>query len=178
MEVIPEIETFKEVKGFPGYYISNLGRVKSIKKNRDTFKTLYDDSHGYLGVGLWKNNRQYPRKVHRLVAEAFIDNPLNLRDINHKDEDKKNNCVANLEWVSHKDNLNYGTRNKRANISKSKYIIQLDKNGNIVGEYLNGYEAQQKLGISESNISECCNGKRKTAGGYVWKFKCKEKRRK
>lgn len=172
MQKVHEVEIFKEITGFPGYYISTFGRVKSHKRKTECFVTLYDDTRGYLGVHLWKDNKQYPKKVHRLVAEAFIDNPSNLRDVNHKDENKRNNCVANLEWVSHQCNINYGTHNERANLSKSKPIIQLDINGNIIGEYLNGYKAQQELGILESSINLCCNGKRKTAGGYVWRFKC------
>ncbi len=90
MQKVHEVEIFKEIAGFPGYYISTFGRVKSHKRKTECFVTLYDDTRGYLGVHLWKDNKQYPKKVHRLVAEAFIDNPSNLRDVNHKDENKRN----------------------------------------------------------------------------------------
>ena len=71
MQKVHEVEIFKEIAGFPGYYISTFGRVKSHKRRTECFVTLYDDTRGYLGVHLWKDNKQYPKKVHRLVAEAF-----------------------------------------------------------------------------------------------------------
>ena len=171
MQVINDAEIFKEINDFEGYYISNLGRVKSCKRKTEKFIAVKDDTHGYLIVKLWKDNKQYSKKIHRLVAEAFISNPENLRDVNHKDENKHNNCVENLEWISHKDNINYGTRNERANKTKSKAIIQLDLNGNVINEFISSYDAERQLDISESNINQCCNGKRKTAGGYKWQFK-------
>lgn len=171
MQVINDAEIFKEINDFEGYYISNLGRVKSCKRKTEKFIAVKDDTHGYLIVKLWKDNKQYSKKIHRLVAEAFISNPENLRDVNHKDENKHNNCVENLEWISHKDNINYGTRNERANKTKSKAIIQLDLNGNVINEFISSYDVERQLDISESNINQCCNGKRKTAGGYKWQFK-------
>ena len=171
MQVINDAEIFKEINDFEGYYISNLGRVKSCKRKTEKFIAVKDDTHGYLIVKLWKDNKQYSKKIHRLVAEAFISNPENLRDVNHKDENKHNNCVENLEWINHKDNINYGTRNERANKTKSKAIIQLDLNGNVINEFISSYDAERQLDISESNINQCCNGKRKTAGGYKWQFK-------
>lgn len=171
MQVINDAEIFKEINDFEGYYISNLGRVKSCKRKTEKFIAVKDDTHGYLIVKLWKDNKQYSKKIHRLVAEAFISNPENLRDVNHRDENKHNNCVENLEWISHKDNINYGTRNERANKTKSKAIIQLDLNGNVINEFISSYDAERQLDISESNINQCCNGKRKTAGGYKWQFK-------
>ena len=174
MQVVNDAEIFKEINDFEGYYISNLGRVKSCKRKIEKFIAIKDDTHGYLIVKLWKNNKQYSKKIHRLVAEMFIPNPQNLRDVNHKDENKYNNCVENLEWVSHKDNINYRTHNERANKAKSKAILQLDLDGNIINEFISSYEAERQLDISESNINQCCNGKRKTAGGYKWQFKnCK-----
>lgn len=171
MQVINDAEIFKEINDFEGYYISNLGRVKSCKRKTEKFIVVKDDTHGYLIVKLWRDNKQYSKKIHRLVAEAFISNPENLRDVNHKDENKHNNCVENLEWISHKDNINYGTRNERANKTKSKAIIQLDLSGNVINEFVSSYDAERQLDISESNINQCCNGKRKTAGGYKWQFK-------
>ena len=172
MQVVNDAEIFKEINDFEGYYVSNLGRVKSCKRKSETFIAIKDDRNGYLIVKLWKNNKQYSNKVHRLVAEAFIPNPNNLRDVNHKDENKYNNNVSNLEWLDHKDNINFGTHNERANKTKSKPILQLSLDGVFINEFYSSYEAQRQLDISESSINQCCNGKRKTAGGYIWKFKC------
>lgn len=97
-------------------------------------------------------------------------NPNGLRDVNHKDEDKHNNMSSNLEWASHQDNINHGTRNLRANDTKSKEVYQLTKEDVLVAKFKNGYEAQEVTKIKESSISACCNGRRKTAGGFKWSF--------
>ncbi len=173
---------FRPVAGFEGLYeISNTGIVKSCRRIvprghgyreiKESLIAIKDDSHGYLIVNLWKNNKLYHRKVHRLVAEAFIPNPNNYSDVNHIDENKYNNNASNLEWISHINNINYGTRNKRANISKSKKVGQFDKISNeLITTYINAYVAEEKTGICETNISLCCLGKRKSAGGYKWNF--------
>lgn len=106
-------EIWKDIKGYEGLYqVSNLGRVRNIKHNRVKNTTIRPN--GYEYVKLSKDNSTKNFTIHRLVAMTFIDNPNNLSDVNHKDEDKLNNSVTNLEWVSHQDNLNYGTRNIRA----------------------------------------------------------------
>ena len=122
-----------------------------------------------------KLNKKY-YKVHRLVAEAFIHNPLNLPQVNHKDENKKNNAVENLEWCTLPYNINYGSRNKRVSQSltngkTSKCILQFDLNNNLVNEYPSIHEAARLLKIKEGGISMCCRNKSKTAYGFVWKFK-------
>jgi hypothetical protein len=99
-----------------------------------------------------------------------LENPNGLRDVNHKDEDKHNNMSSNLEWASHQDNINHGTRNLRANDTKSKEVYQLTKEDVLVAKFKNGYEAQEVTKIKESSISACCNGRRKTAGGFKWSF--------
>lgn len=139
-------ETFIPIKGYEGLYeISSEGRVKSCRK-KDFFLKQHDDTHGYLFVNLSKNGKGTSIKVHRLVAEHFLDNPCNLRDVNH------------------------GTRNLRANTTKSKEVYQLTKEDVLVAKFKNGYEAQEVTQIKESSISACCNGKRKTAGGFKWSF--------
>ena len=110
-------------------------------------------------------------KVHRLVAETFIPNPQSLDTINHKDEVKTNNAVANLEWLSRTDNINYGTRTKRAATTLSKHVQMFDKStGELLATFPSTIEASRITGINPGNISECCNGKRKFAGGYVWGY--------
>lgn len=180
MEITREI--FKAIEGFEGLYeISNMGRVKSCKriiksskgyrKTKECIISQKDDTNGYLIVNLWKDNKQYHFKVHRLVAKAFIQNPNSFRDVNHLDENKHNNKVSNLEWVSHKDNLNYGTRSFRANNTRSKEIGQYDKNtGVLLATYENAYIAEKLTNICECNINQCCLYKRKTAGGYKWRY--------
>ena len=133
-------EYWKPVVGYEGLYeVSNWGRVKSIKrivKSPRGYRTVCErtlkptkDSHGYLCVSLYKEGKMKFVKIHRLVAEAFLDNPDNLPQINHKDEDKTNNHVNNLEWCDAKYNSNYGTRTERLSKSqingkRSKIVIQ------------------------------------------------------
>ena len=163
-------ETFVPIKDYEGLYeISSEGRVKSCKK-KDFFLKQHDDSRGYLFVNLSKDGKAISTKVHRLVATHFLDNPDNLRDVNHIDENKYNNSCSNLVWVTHQDNINHGTRNLRANNTKSKEVYQLTKEDVFVAKFRNGYEAQEVTQIKESSISACCNGKRKTAGGFKWSF--------
>lgn len=124
---------------------------------------------GYEGLYEISNTgKAVSTKIHRLVATHFLENPNGLRDV--KDEDKHNNMSSNLEWASHQDNINHGTRNLRANDTKSKEVYQLTKEDVLVAKFKNGYEAQEVTKIKESSISACCNGRRKTAGGFKWSF--------
>lgn len=157
------IEEWKDIPGYEGVYeISNLGRVR---RNGKILKPLKDS--GYLRAHLSKNGIAKKVLIHRLVAFAFIPNPNNYPEINHKDEDKTNNTVENLEWCSREYNINYGTRNERV----SKPVLQYDRLGNFIREWPSGLKAEEELGINNGNISSCCSGKVKTAGGFVWRFK-------
>ena len=128
------------------------------------------NTHGYLYVNLHKDGRHKTITVHRLVATAFISNPSNLETINHKDEDKTNNTISNLEWMSKKDNINYGTRNKRVAEALSKQVKMFDKKtGELLETFPSTREAERVTGIYHSHISKCCNGKLKSAGGYIWR---------
>ena len=106
-------EIWRDIKDFDGYQISNLGRVKSFKQKKDGRILPLIKQKNYLYVSLSKHSKEIRRLVHRLVAEAFIPNPDNLPEVNHKDEDTMNNEVENLEWCTAKYNMNYGTRNIR-----------------------------------------------------------------
>ena len=109
------IEKWLPIPNYEGkYWISNYGRLKN---NNQIMKPMVA-TNGYLIACLWKNNKQKKFVIHRLVANAFIDNPNNYEEVNHLDEDKTNNRIDNLEWCSHKYNMNYG--NVRNKISKSK----------------------------------------------------------
>lgn len=176
------IEEFKPILNYEGLYeVSNFGRIKSCTREvksgsgfrvmQEHFITQKDDGNGYLIVNLWKDNKLKHYKVHRLVASAFISNPNGLRDVNHKDENKYNNNVENLEWTSHKANINYGTHNERSVNSRSKAVGQYDKiTKELLATYKNAYIAEEITGINESSISKCCRNIRKYAGGYSWKF--------
>lgn len=160
-------EVWKDIKGYEGKYkISNLGNVKSVKKQIILKPIIH--KKGYLRVALYKKNKSKRYLIHRLVAEAFIENPNNYMEINHKDENKQNNNVSNLEWCSRSYNVNYGTRNK----STSKNINQYDMQGNFIKKWESIKEVERQLGINNAHICQCCkqNERYKTAGGYIWRY--------
>ena len=175
------------------YKVSNLGRILSLNY-RNTGKAKLrkpgTNTNGYLQVGLWKNKKEKTCKVHRLVAETFLPNPENLPEVNHKDEDKTNNFVflnedgsinkekSNLEWKTHRDNINHGTRNERAGkaISKantngkcSKRVLQLSLSGELIREWESTHECGRN-GFIQQKVAACCNGKQKTHKGFRFMF--------
>ena len=179
-------EIWKDVVGYEGLYqVSNLGRVKSLSKFHCTSKNYSSLGYwskekilkpiigvqGYLYVNLYKNNKSKSIKVHKLVAEAFILNPNNYNCINHKDENKTNNRVENLEFCSFYYNLMYGTRVQRIAKKNNKPILQFDLNGNFIKEYESITQASKELNIKIDYISSCCLGRRRKTKGYVFKFK-------
>lgn len=173
-------EIWKDVVGYEGIYqVSNTGRVRSLSRHRIVGWADYTSKEmmlkqsenrcGYKFVWLHKNKDRKIFKIHRLVAEAFIPNPNNFRCINHKDENKANNHAENLEWCNHSYNNNYGARNHKVRIANGKPVLQYTIGGCFVREWICMREAQRETGIR--NIYEVCNGKRKTSGGYIWKYK-------
>ena len=167
-------ENWKEIAGYEGLYeVSDMGRVKSLNYKRTRKEKILKPkkSHGgYLNVNLCKDGHVKTVRIHRLVATSFIQNPNNLQTINHKDEVKTNNAVSNLEWMSQKDNNNYGTHNKRVSEALSKQVQMFDKfTGELLATFPSLMEAERVTGIDDGNISKCCLGKLKSAGGYVWK---------
>ena len=163
-------EVWKEIKDYEELYeISNLGRVKSLITN----KILKGNKNAeYHYVCLRKNGKQKVKKIHRLVAEAFIPNPNNYSCINHKDENKFNNKIDNLEWCTKIYNNNYGTRNERMSKRNSRYkIIQKDKNGNIIKIWENIWDLEHNTQYNKGAIRQCCKNKCKTVYGYKWEYK-------
>lgn len=170
------MEIWKDVKGFEGLYqVSNYGNVKSKR----TILKPSTRKDGRKQVVLSKNGKKSTFKIHRLVAIAFIENPLNLKEINHKDEDPANNNVNNLEWCDRMYNQHYGTaieRMSKSMIGKalgsksvlSKKLYQFTLNGEFIKEWESLYDANRTLKISPYNICSCCSGKRISAGGYKW----------
>ena len=176
-------ENWKDIKGFEGLYkISNFGNVKSLNYKRtkkERILTPGNIANGYLCVLLYKNGTRKTFTIHRLVAQTFIENPENLPQVNHIDEDKTNNRVENLEWCDIKYNNNYGTRLHKMICTQlnrkdlSKAVLQFDLNGNFIKEYCSLRDAARSLGNKYfcSLISRCSNGIIKTAYGYKWKYK-------
>lgn len=163
------LEEWRQIRGFPNYLISNLGRVYS--KQSDRLLKLALKKSGYVYVALSDTDKIIKNlRVHRLVAEAFIPNPDNLPCINHKDENKVNNRIDNLEWCTAKYNANYGSRNERTKVKKSIMVRAIDPRDNReVSRYDSMTEASNRVvGASIAHISQCCSGKRKTTGGLKW----------
>ena len=162
-------EYWKPVVGYEGLYeVSNWGRVKSLKFGKEKILKPSKNKktkHGYLQVALWKNGQYKRYYVHRLVAEAFIDNPNNYKEVNHKDENKTNNVVSNLEWCDRKYNQNYGTRTEKC----SKKVYQYTLDGKFVKEWESIAECGRN-GFNQGGICKCCNGKQKIYRGFIWRY--------
>lgn len=178
------MEIWKDVVGYEGFYqVSNEGNVRSLDRcvkcsNSIRFykgRVLAQcrDDKGYYRVLLTIAGRHKSKQVHRLVAEAFIDNPYNKPEVNHKDEDPSNNCIDNLEWCDKVYNLSYGTGRERSIRSHRMAVLQIDIDGNLVGEYEGVNKAAEAIGKPKdaTAITRCCKGKRKTAHGYIWRYK-------
>lgn len=171
-------EIWKPVKGFEALYeVSNLGRVKSLPKQsgflkrKERIMSLTDNKKGYLYVTFEANSKRTRFYVHRLVAEHFLPNPDCLETVNHKDKDRGNNCVDNLEWMSYSENNEHGECQVKAGKARRIPIYQCDLSGNIIKEWSCAKVAAEELGYSNySGINQCCKGKTKTYKGYVWKY--------
>lgn len=170
-----EKEMWKPIKGYEGLYkVSNLGNIYSVYSKRN--KSLCKSKRGYFRVQLWKDNVGTHHFVHRLVATAFVDNPLGKPQINHIDEDKTNNKADNLEWCTQHENHNCGTINQRIsksltnNPKKSKPCALLDDIGNVEKVFPSVYEASRQTGINVSSIRDVLHGRNKHAGGRLWQF--------
>ena len=163
-----------DIEGYEGLYqVSNLGRVKSLNYKCTKEEKILKPKvckKGYLMVGLYKEGKRRYYLVHRLVAETFIDNPEDKPQVNHKDEDKTNNKVENLEWVTSKENNNYGTRTEKVAKSLSKPICGINIKTNERIEFPSTREAGRS-GFKQGNIVDCLKGRYKTHKGYKWFYK-------
>ena len=174
-----EWRPIKQTNGL--YEVSNDGLVRSIGRytnaainGRKYWKSIIrkqvtNKQTGYKYVTITIDRKAKTYSVHRLVAQAFIPNPLNLPYVNHKDEVRTNNNVENLEWCTPKYNANYGDAIQRSKSKRSKPVVRIDKFGNEE-IYESIREAERRTGISNSNISAVCLGTRITTGGYKWRY--------
>ncbi len=166
-----EQEIFKEIEWSCGKYsVSNKGRVRNNKSGKILKQCLYEN--GYLGVNMNMNGKIFKKRVHRLVAEMFIRKPNENEQVNHKDEIKTNNSADNLEWVTSKENINYGTRTARISKALSVKIDQLTIGGEYSRNFDSAISADRSLGGNGngSNIIKVCKGNRKSYKGYKWKY--------
>ena len=197
-----EKEIWKDITGYEGYYmVSNLGNVKSLNYNHTGTEGILKakkTSKGYLKVHLYKDGKAKDYFVHRLVATAFCENQMGYNEVNHKDENKANNCADNLEWCSRSYNCSYNDKAKKAgkkiaeklrgrkhseehnkkvaekltnHPKTSKPIIGIDKRTGLIVEFASVHEAERETGIPHSNIIKCCKGKMNSVGGFYWMYK-------
>lgn len=174
-------EIWKDIEGYEGIYrVSNLGRIYSYHSNKILKQRVHND---YLYINLSKESSRKTFRAHRLVAKAFVfnSNPSKNKIINHINCIKTDNRAENLEWCTPKENIQHAIKNnlrsgKRQKSSKIiKKIYQYNKKGELINVFESGYEASKKTSIAPSGIYYCCTGKdkkgkRKTAGGYIWKY--------
>ena len=164
-----ENETWKPVIGFETYEVSDQGRLRNIKTGRVFTGTK--DAFGYKHVRLVSGDGYSLRKVHRIVAEAFIENPENKPIVDHINNDKTDNRVENLRWCTYSENSrNYIESDKYVPGCKVKKIAQYDMQGNLIGTFNNTWEASAATGIQHFTIYPAAKGLLKTAGGYMWRF--------
>lgn len=187
------MEIWKDIIGFEGLYqVSNLGRVKSLQRIvscgkgdrvvKERIKRISKHNMGYEVYNLFKNGKCYPHLRHRLIAVHFIPNPKNLPEINHKNGNKKDNSIENLEWCSYSRNLKHayeiGLRQKRppllgklgAEHPLSKPIAQYNPIGEFIKVWACSKDVWRELGYDHNGIRNCANGRLKTSHGFKWKF--------
>lgn len=179
-------ELWKDIKNYEGLYqVSNLGRVKSVKRDvvskkgqimriEEKIKTLSNNGKGYLVATLYKNGKSDRLYVHRLVCDAFIPNVNNHPCVNHKDENRQNNNVENLEWCTYSYNNTYNDIRKRIlqtynkNAKNKKKVFQFTLDGEFIKEYSGCRVAERTTGLK--SIHHCLSGRYKQSGGYLWSY--------
>lgn len=159
----------RAVPGFEGRYsVSDDGKVFSHIRNRELTPKM--DRYGYKVVTLFKDGKSYYTTVHRLVAKAFVPNPLAKDCVNHINEIKTDNRAENLEWVTVKENDNHGTRNIRMSNSKCKKPVEQILSDGTTRQFKGVKDAAKQTGLNRCLIADCCKGKRKSTGNSEWRY--------
>lgn len=154
-------EIWRDIKGYPNYQISNMGRIWS--KNRQAYMKPQRDPCGYQRVRLIAiNGKAKTEKVHRLVAITFIDNPNSYPEVDHINRNREDNRAANLRWVSHKENGRNTIQNRK--------VYQYTKNGILIGEYNSVVEAAEKNNIAPTTLYMYFQRKGRYCSGFVWSY--------
>lgn len=173
-------EVWKDVLGYEGLYqVSNLGRVKSLNYNKTKEeKVLQLQEYDYIRVQLWKNGNCKFKQVHRLEYEAFYGPIPEGMQVNHINENKHDNRLENLNLMTPKENINWGTGQERAHKklinhpNTSRMIVQYSLDGKVIkDDWQSQKEIERVLGYYQRNISACCRGKLHTYKGFVWRYK-------
>lgn len=180
------VEEWRPIAGYEGLYeVSNLGQVRSVDRVLDIQRKdginytrhwnskiikCYKDRYGYLIAPLKKDGIYHSALLHRIIATAFIPNPYNLPEVNHKDENKTNNDISNLEWCDHLYNTRYGTGQKRSGMKRSKPVEQMTLEGLHIRYHKSVKLASKSTGFDKNEISKACRGLRDTFNGYLWRF--------
>ena len=161
-------EVWRDIENYEGLYqISNFGRVKSLHYEREKILKLSNAKDGYLQITL-QNKGGKSFQIHRLVANAFIPNPNNFSQVNHIDENKKNNKAKNLEWCTPLYNIRYGNGIKKRAINRGTSVIGVDEEGSEVQFY--SLTEAGRNGFDSSAVLKCCKGIRNHHKGHSWKF--------
>lgn len=184
------MEDWKIIEEYPNYMVSSEGKVKSIKRNdsrgchrKGKILSPRYNTRGYISVVLYKNGEPQTFRVNRLVAQVFIPNPDNKPYVDHINGDRADNRVCNLRWVTHKENMNNPlTRLKLKNgigqkiatecsrLKTSKPVLQFSKNGDFIRKWDSASVAERDGNFNDTSIGNCCKGKFKTSGGYIWRY--------
>lgn len=175
-------EIWKDIAGYEGMYqVSNFGRVRSLNyrnTGRIEIRKTFIMKNGYESVSLCKNQKYTSHYVHRLVASAFVENPNNLLEVNHINEDKLDNRAENLEWCDRSYNMAYGTGHMRSaekqtgrtNTKSNKKVAQYTMEGELVTIYPSASEIKRVLGYNRGHVCECARGICKQAYGFKWRY--------
>ena len=159
---------WREVKEYSNYEVNQLGEIRH--KKRQKILKPRDNNGGYQYVNFKINGKNTNFAVHRIVANAFIPNPNGYTEVNHKDYNKKNNCVDNLEWVSSSQNKQHSYLKQENKKSRGKAVNQYTKEGIFLKTFDSVSDAAKELGCCVAAISNCCLGRTKTSQGFRWSF--------